>query len=65
MAKVRIMSNCRASALCDHSTLRWVMLHTAAKFVVRVSVRVRVGVRVEELRTGVASIEVRYAIGFG
>ena len=45
--------------------LRWFMLHTAAKFVVRVSVRVRVGVRVEELRTGVASIEVRYAIGFG
>ena len=41
------------------------MLQPAAKFVVSVSVRVRVGVRVEELRTGVPSIEVRYAIGFG
>ena len=35
-----------------------VMLHTAARFVVRERVRVRVGVRVEELRTGVSSIEV-------
>ena len=51
--------------LRGQSTLRWVMLQPAAKFVVSVSVRVRVGVRVEELRTGVPSIEVRYAIGFG